>query len=252
MPNIGTAIRSFRMDSLQRKLASRDLQKNGCDFCDEIHWKPFSFADLGMLSRHGSRVHQLDDRLGVVCIPDRSPLADAHLLICTRMHLSNFGHAGAASLRESASLIIQLALRSITGPNCVLFFEHGSRSCTHPKGCVDHAHIHVVPLPIFDGKRLFSILEAEYGHSVLSSSDQLCTVFSGRRQIRNKDYLLVGIVGSDSIVKLYDADFIPSQYIRYVVAEMLNVDPHKKQLVDLQRAFMRTEAWISSLRREFL
>jgi diadenosine tetraphosphate (Ap4A) HIT family hydrolase len=79
-------------------------------------------------------------------VVDISPLVEGHLLVVPRKHYLNFGNA-MVDYPDEAIGTLQRArdwVRETYGP--VALFEHGSTPDRAGGACIDHAHVHVLPL----------------------------------------------------------------------------------------------------------
>lgn len=92
----------------------------------------------------------LDRRPGVVLTPSLGMLVPGYLLLITTDHVSNLGCMGAAPLSTHVEPYLATLLPELVelfGP--YLVFEHGSSRQRPPRqgGCVNHAHLHLIPSP---------------------------------------------------------------------------------------------------------
>ncbi|MBB5132639.1 diadenosine tetraphosphate (Ap4A) HIT family hydrolase [Thermocatellispora tengchongensis] len=81
-----------------------------------------------------------------LAVLDTAPLAEGHVLIVSKAHLTSLA-ALPESEREELALMrraVQDRLRAEYGP--FTYFEHGAASfARHAGACIDHAHLHLVP-----------------------------------------------------------------------------------------------------------
>jgi len=78
--------------------------------------------------------------------PDIAPVCDGHFLIVSKEHVNSFGNANDlifASLEKAKEYM----KNHVFFGNRVLFFEHGAVLGQTAGACIDHAHMHVIPLP---------------------------------------------------------------------------------------------------------
>lgn len=69
-------------------------------------------------------------------------------LICSRRHVGNMASLSLSELDELGTIteVFCARLRTITGKQIVVF-EHGACSSNRGGACIDHAHLHLLPLP---------------------------------------------------------------------------------------------------------
>lgn len=79
-------------------------------------------------------------------LADLSPLTEGHLLVVPTQHHLNFSQFTAARPGELSALTERLAppYRALYGD--ISYLEHGSSSDMRRSACINHAHLHVLPI----------------------------------------------------------------------------------------------------------
>ncbi|MFC1697582.1 hypothetical protein ACFL1H_04575 [Nanoarchaeota archaeon] len=149
---------------------------------------------------------------------------EGYLLLCSKKHYLGVGdipdkyHNELEELLENTRKLISSEYNSDT-----LVFEHGPKvGCFRGGGCLDHAHLHILPLnydiitPLIT--YLFKGLQVKDFYKLERIDDlQRLNEIS---QEQNSSYLMV----EDAEHKRYVTEvnfFIPSQYLRQIVASKL-------------------------------
>ena len=81
----------------------------------------------------------------VFVTPDVSPVLKGHFLIVSKEHINSFGNGNKEvflSLQKAKEILVE----KVYGQEQVLFFEHGAVISHMAGGCIDHAHLHAIPL----------------------------------------------------------------------------------------------------------
>lgn len=115
-----------------------------CEFCDELRQDGVVFTGSG--SEGFSRIIERQD--GLAAMVGLGAIVPGYLLVLPEAHLRSFGELEPDELRSALVAVDRLARRveAVFGRRCLLV-EHGS-SGERPQGaCVDHAHIHILPIP---------------------------------------------------------------------------------------------------------
>lgn len=140
---------------------------------------------------------------GYRLVLDVAPVAPFHCMIIPDEHVSSFAYAPAAEWQPLVD-DLESALVSLTARACTRF-EHGVRPHERKGGCcVDHAHLHVVPL---GHVHVLDVVRSD-GYPVVAGSltDPL---------LRDRSYLYVR--DADGTEAAFDGDVSPSQYLRRVI-----------------------------------
>ena len=152
---------------------------------------------------------------------DVAPLVPGHLLIVSNRHLISMGQITTEEVRELSQL--KSFLRE-TITSCfaggVVFMEHGSNCAVRAGSCIDHAHLHALPLH----QELETILGARLG------GGQPCTQ-NDLNQMYRKEIPYVAYEGHRQQLYSYTSAHIPSQFLRVVVCEALGTGIYQWFLV---------------------
>jgi diadenosine tetraphosphate (Ap4A) HIT family hydrolase len=160
-----------------------------------------------------------------VVVPDLAPLASGHVLIATLQHYLSVGHL------ESHEKVVELthildvvrAKYEARGQH-VLAFEHGPMIPGGAGSCIDHLHVHVLPV-----KREISIVEATsspfFRHVDLVDWRRLDDLSSLRSLQRYASYLWIQDTTGDFFVTVAGSGGgVPPQALRRWCAEILMLD----------------------------
>jgi len=185
---------------------------NNCDFCDEFSaGNDNAFAKI-YAQQLKSRIVLRSENFAVM--PSLGQIVEGHTLIVPVRHYTALADMPAQIVDEVSELCLRVrsTLAESYGPT--VFFEHGVRG-TQAGGCgVDHAHLHAVPFacaiePIEQLKRSHPL------KSVVGISDV-------NKQV-SPDLPYLYYEQTDGRAWTCEVDFIPSQYLRKMVAESLGV-----------------------------
>jgi diadenosine tetraphosphate (Ap4A) HIT family hydrolase len=112
--------------------------KCDCYFCDGL----FDLNEKIGVASDKSIIYQDDN---VFITPDIAPIVKGHFLIVTKKHCNSF-----ANVDDDAYASLECAkeyLRhSVFKNQKILFFEHGAVRENTAGCCIDHAHMHVIPI----------------------------------------------------------------------------------------------------------
>jgi diadenosine tetraphosphate (Ap4A) HIT family hydrolase len=203
-----------------------------CDFCDE-----FSEGEENTFAS----IYKSDPKSRVLCgtpnfavVPSLGQIVEGYLLIVPIKHYTAMADLPAELLGELSSLCLRVrnALSEVYGP--ALFFEHGIRG-NQSGGCgIDHAHMHAVPFtgvsePIEELKKSHSL---KLISGILEIDQQVAP---------NSPYVYYEQTNEQAWA--CEIDFIPSQYLRKILAESLGINSWD------WRECGREQALITSLER---
>ena len=190
------------------------MQHAGCYLCGQIAGDPRHdlIAHLLPGTRYVRRV--ILDTTAFAAVPSLGPLTDGHLLLCPRAHLRSAAALPEAAHAEYEAVKAELIQRlTMTYDASVHIFEHGMAASGERTVCtVDHAHVHVVPLPErLDDLGLTGAEWLEFDGGL----DTLAALTSGREYVmyappRGRPRVCVAIPGQ-----------FESQYMRRVIASAL-------------------------------
>lgn len=185
------------------------------DDVTSTHWTPDVTADCPFCSPHLTSSQDPHDQVlavgpGVILLPAQGMIAPGHLLVATWNHLLGMSSLSPSALTDVCSWVArtQAALEETFGR--YLLFEHGSSAEGTSAACIDHAHIHMLPLADEMGRDLVSDLPwtqlQEYS---------LLADYAG------VDYAYLGL---DNHHYALPSPSFPSQWIRRRAAEVLGRD----------------------------
>lgn len=190
----------------------KPIVNSTCSFCSEIHGidneinllQQLITPETGLQSRI---IYETDH---FVVMPTLGAFVEGYLLIVSKEHSSCIGKLSAEYIPELSALCQQLKqIISSHYDTNVVCFEHGSISCSNKfGGCIDHAHLHIVPCMHEQIQRV-----QKYGVQ-LHPIDSITTLLSFGAN--NQPYLFF----EDTTNRQYVAynNFIPSQFFRKILA----------------------------------
>jgi diadenosine tetraphosphate (Ap4A) HIT family hydrolase len=178
-----------------------------CQICEE-----FATGTCPVLFPRTNRL--LYDSAEFAVFPALGSFVDGYLLICPKAHVTSVASLGEAALGNLGRLLGRvkgIVRKHYTDP---VVFEHGMANC-HAKagGCIDHAHLHVVPGRL----DLRAILEECFSPQVLQDWQALA-------QWRGVPYLLAQPNDEAPVLICTVSDSLPSQFLRRQVAAALGVE----------------------------
>jgi diadenosine tetraphosphate (Ap4A) HIT family hydrolase len=194
-----------------RAVSGTNIPVRECCLCGEISSGLIALDYRGAYGVDSRICHQNAEFL---VIPTVSPLCAGHVLIVPRSHvtcLSALTGYARKILVETVKLI-RSRLEGRFGSQ-FYFFEHGTRASGMACG-IDHAHLHLIPLPIRTSEALDIQIQSDFA---IQATDSLNAILSAAAQIAGQAYLLAGS-SLDAIHISFD-DHIPSQYMRRLIAE---------------------------------
>lgn len=150
------------------------------------------------------------DRL-INVVPDLGPLCPGHLLAASRRHVLSMAELGEAKLGDLARTLTRLTGALSPHFGDYFWFEHGTPPGTGGHGaCIDHAHIHMLPMEAQMYDRLMHALPW-----------QPISRFEDLARFQHVGYAYLGIKGSHYV---FPAPEIGSQWIRREVGAVLGRD----------------------------
>jgi diadenosine tetraphosphate (Ap4A) HIT family hydrolase len=183
----------------------------GCDFCEELEK---GFTNLG-----GERVlrQPLLESENFTVIPTIGQIVEGYLLIVSKDHYLSFGAVPEEQYEELERVKDQV--RAVLAENyCTpLFFEHGAVSDARKGGCcIDHAHLHAVPVKADILPYLIEHFRAVPIESVRDLK---------RQHEKGQHYLFLEQQSGKKYI--FDIpEVIPSQFLRKVIAHEID-EPDK-------------------------
>ncbi len=174
-------------------------QSETCPFCPA--WLRTSASLFDEEFGHGPEVRLL---------PALGMLVPGYLLATATEHRVSFAELGAPRLEQTERWLAHVteALQPVFGR--YLAFEHGSCGEASAGACIDHAHIHLVPLADQLGEQLANTLEW-----------QELPALAALERMRGRPYVYLGVGGRHFVVA--DPD-LPSQWLRRKIAAHLGHD----------------------------
>ena len=218
------------------------LNLNNCPFCNEQVGIPFDgFSEN--TKKIKSRIVKFNN---FIIIPDLSPIKFGHTLFCSKEHISNFS-LNKIGFYEEIEVFIKKFYSNIL--ENIFFFEHGTSSCISPNGCVEHAHIHIVPINSSISKKIIINIEKIEGISICLKKSIAEEYSWLKENSDSKHYILIGKYNDKEgmLVSSWVSEFIPSQFIRHIIASELNIPPHLKDKSEREIAFIQTLDYLKNL-----
>jgi diadenosine tetraphosphate (Ap4A) HIT family hydrolase len=144
-----------------------------------------------------------------IVFPTLGPLADGHLLISPKEHYISVGEVPSQLYPELEEITAEVLLKLSDTYGCSILFEHGPASPAKKAGsCIDHAHLHAIPL----ANDILEDIAREYPYSPAKSFHDLKARFEA-----GIPYLFYQNRTEERFV--FDIpDKIPCQYLRRIVA----------------------------------
>jgi diadenosine tetraphosphate (Ap4A) HIT family hydrolase len=191
-----------KSDSLQT-----DQKDNECVFCVKNRFQLES--QIGIAS--SGSILWGDNNLYVT--PDIAPLVEGHLLIITSNHYRSFGalpNKYASTIHKVKNKISKM-LKDVYKMK-ILFYEHGPSEHDELGSCINHAHLHCIPV----SEKLQKAIENHLNRysKEKASINTLYKYYQSR-----KSYLYIEDDQGEGNVFL--DDFIPSQILRDIVGTEL-------------------------------
>ncbi len=217
------------------------VNATACEFCGEALGKAPDLLGLEFSLKSRLFRHRLSEKLYV--LPDASPITNRHALVIPRVHIPRF------SLFKNGDLYFLLkdAISALRDSDHLVFFEHGGLSCLGQGKCSQHAHLHLVSVSNFDMKS-FLLKAREMGASLSVRHTSLNHAYQKLNASHVPEYLIFGAATcSEMDVRIVYLDSIPSQVLRYVLAEILGVSAHYQHPESRLHAFGDTMKWLNRI-----
>jgi diadenosine tetraphosphate (Ap4A) HIT family hydrolase len=184
---------------------------NDCEFCDEI-------AGGSANSFAARYAHELESRTileetDFKLLPSLGQIVPGYLLLVSKRHYRALADMSLEELRGAESLKRHLVTRLYPTYGDYLFFEHGARTSASGGCGISHAHLHAVPFP--SDKDPVEDLIQTFAFEEVSNFPDLKSIHPER------SYLYYEAVCGGRYV--FYPEFIPSQYIRRLLAEALGI-----------------------------
>jgi diadenosine tetraphosphate (Ap4A) HIT family hydrolase len=170
---------------------------------------PFCAGQLDKSTAMHDEVLFRDALLSVV--PDRGALCPGHLLAASRLHVLSMAELGSSALERIGATLTRLCAALTPEFGDYFVFEHGTPPDAGTRGaCIDHAHVHLLPLEA----RMHDQMVSALNWKPITGYEQLA-------RFRQTGYAYLGIKGSHFV---YPDPDIGSQWIRRQVGAALNRD----------------------------
>ncbi|HXR17147.1 MAG TPA: HIT domain-containing protein [Terriglobales bacterium] len=206
-----------------------------CEFCDE-----FAGGSANSFAAHYA--HELESRTileqeNFRVLPTLGQIVPGYLLLVPNHHYRAFADMSLEELKAAEVLKTSLTEQMRVMYGNYLFFEHGVRT-SDSGGCgISHAHLHAVPFP--HEKDPVEELARSFSFEKISSLLEL------KRVEPDRSYLYYESVRGIKYV-LYPP-FIPSQYIRRLLAEALGNRAWDWRQCKREERFLSTLSQVSQL-----
>ncbi|WP_337879229.1 HIT domain-containing protein [Rheinheimera sp.] len=179
------------------------------------------FCDLSLKSSNNPWDQVLDETDSYSVYPTKGALLPGWQLVVPKKHVLNSSLLTEQEIFELEALIQKRAefAHTIYGKGVVIF-EHGPNIPNCKIGCgVDHAHIHIVPVP-FDFED--AVIRCEYGDRFKLESYSISEFLKSKKNEGNHPYWFFTVFGSRN---LYHSKTIPnvSQLFRKIIATRINM-----------------------------
>jgi ATP adenylyltransferase len=199
-----------------------------CDFCFALQHT----QDIGHTPEYKRQMKHLPVSREVyqserfIAIAGLGQITDGYILLLTKEHFFSMAHLPSPSYYEELEFvhnyIVAVLSRLYARP---IVFEHGPMpvsagagsgvACEGGGSCMDHAHLHFFPIPAQADFMLKRLQEHHSYHRITHLAELQI------QQQRNMPYLFFENALQQRWV--FDAPAVPSQYLRRLVAEVMNV-----------------------------
>lgn len=186
-----------------------------CCFCSEISSRLFPVELQQVYGERASRIcHETRD---FVVFPSVSPLTAGHLLVVSQRHVHSFADLPLASRQEAQALVEGLGRHLAAAfAQPAYIFEHGVPVHGGNACGVDHAHVHVLPLPGDIASEVQARVNEDFPASAHGPLLEVLELVSAER---NESYLIYG--DSSSELAVCAGRDIRSQYMREIIAGLM-------------------------------
>jgi diadenosine tetraphosphate (Ap4A) HIT family hydrolase len=202
-----------------------------CHLCSQIVGDPQNDLIATLLPGQPYIRRVVLDTQSFTAIPSLGPLSDGHLLLCPRTHIHSAAALPSATHAEYEAVKDEL-VRCLEEEYqaAVHVFEHGMASDGRTVCTVDHAHVHLVPLP----KLMRLDMDGAEWQTFDGSLDTLAAITAGR------EYVSYLAPGGRPLVCVSAADHFESQYMRRKIARALDSESWNWRTEPDARAAHRT------------
>lgn len=188
------------------------LDANDCCLCAQIRGRAADDLIAALLPGRPYVRRVIYESDTFACVPSLGPLTPGHSLLCPKTHARSFAELPAQLDAEFARVKTELQARLGRLYDAeVHVFEHGvSRLGTRTLCTVDHAHMHLVPLPR-------GLADVAPRGSWLPCGESLTDL---RRRAADREYVYYE-TGAGAARLRADEDEIESQFMRKEIAQRL-------------------------------
>jgi len=182
-----------------------------CYFCDGL----FQLNKKIGLASDESIIYKDDN---VFITPDIAPVAEGHFLIVSKVHWNSFANADEntyASLEQAKDFLKKYVFTN----KKLLFFEHGAVRKNTAGACINHAHMHVIPI--------FFEIDIDGFISTFASSEKIEANKHSILQCAkdNQPYIYYEIEKDNSW--LYPVEVLPHQFFRMMVSYRFSIKHYR-------------------------
>jgi len=204
-----------RLDQVKRTSSKirRVSGQSGCHLCSQIVGDRENDLIARLLPGQAYIRRVVLDSESFAAIPSLGPLSDGHLLLCPRAHVCSAA-ALPRSIYAEYEAVKDRLVRFLEKQyqTAVHVFEHGMGSAGRTVCTVDHAHVHLVPLPEHMPR--------------LGLDGPTWQAFDGRldtlaAMARGHEYVAYIPPDGQPVVCISEAARIESQYMRQAIARAL-------------------------------
>lgn len=147
----------------------------------------------------------------VFVTPDIAPVVKGHYLIVTQEHINSYGNADEKTY-DSLEKAKKFLICNLYHTDNVLFWEHGAVINHSAGGCIDHAHIHAIPMPL--GLEIDNYLDSL---EFINSPRQVLNYASLRKiAINGQPYISYECGNGEKYFRC--VNWIPSQFFRLMIS----------------------------------
>ena len=182
-----------------------------CDFCIKFS------NEINLNQRHSVFDNVLWENNDFIIVPTRGCIVEGYLLIIPKHHyygMASLPQDKIADLTKIKNQVRQYLTNHFTAP---IFFEHGPicRTTNRAGSCLDHAHLHCVPVQ----HDFLKLLRNSHQLKALDNFEELAM-----ESTMNRSYMYYENQGG---LKFVFSDInVPSQYMRRLIAKTIGI-PNK-------------------------
>lgn len=142
---------------------------------------------------------------------------NGYLLICSKKHFISIGNTPEeyeAEINDILNLTRKILIEKYN--QRIIVFEHGPKlKCNKGGGCIDHAHLHLIPTPV----DIVNFLNKKFNLEEINNFNKIREIYNKQE----KSYIY--IENHDLKKYVIELEFsIPSQYLRQIIASELKIN----------------------------